>query len=897
VVPRRFVYFPRKGEVLAPVPVDDAGTLLATKFALPPEQAAFVRRERLFDRLDRGVERPLTLLSAPPGAGKTALLGSWIASGRAPGPVAWLAPAAADGGRRRFWRAVFEALGRADDDERLAALAAHPEARVDVLVAALAAVLGDGHEPVVLVLDDFHEVAETIHGDLDLLLRHPLPALRLVVSTRADPPLHLGRLRLQDQLSEIRSPDLAFTLDEAGEMLDALGIELAADHRRRLWEHTEGWVGAIRLASLSLRDHPQPERFVDDFAGDDRAISDYLLAEVMSTLSAEDRTFLLRTAVAGVLNGELADELTGDDDGHRRLADLARGGALLTPVDRRGEWYRYHALFAELLRAELRSGSPAELAELHRRAAIWLADRGDDARGLFHAAEAGAWDLAARLAGERWIDLLIRGEIGMLGPLVDRLPAERLEADPELALAAASAMLDRGDATAAEQHLRRAEGGGRRVPVERRARFDVSLAAVRLYIARLRGDLEAALVAGRAVAGRGGLDPGVVETDLRALALINLGIAELWSGDTADAERYLERGRGAAEEADRDWLTLTALSHLALLGTVRDDFARAGRVAREAIELAEEHGWERTWPAGAAYLALTTVELVSGRLPETDVAVEHAQAALAKTRERPLRAGLALLRSRVLAMRGDHEAALAVLIAGEEQLGDWPLRPSIQAHFRVGEAILRAELGDRRRAEALLAEPTSLSAAVMLAELQLGDGEHAAARATLAPWIADLERERSPSSVRGWIVDALALDAAADHDGAGASLEHALERAEPNGLRTAMLGFGRSLQPLLRRQLRRGTAHGALAAEIAEALESTSCGGVRAEVMVEPLSPRERAVLRYLPTMMSNQEIAAELFVSVNTVKTHLKAIYRKLDVQDRRDAVRRARTMNLLAP
>jgi LuxR family transcriptional regulator, maltose regulon positive regulatory protein len=288
---------------------------------------------------------------------------------------------------------------------------------------------------------------------------------------------------------------------------------------------------------------------------------------------------------------------------------------------------------------------------------------------------------------------------------------------------------------------------------------------------------------------------------------------------------------------------------------------------------------------------------VSGRLDDTEVALEHAQAALAKTRERPLRACLALLRSRVLSMRGDHEAALAVLVAAEEQLGEWPLRASIRDHFTVGEAVLRAELGDRGRARALLAEASSLPAAVMLAELQIGDGEDVAARATLAPWIPELERLRSPSSVRGWIVDALALDAQADHDGAAVSLEHALERAEPSGLRAAVLGFGRSLQPLLRRQLRRGTAHGALAEELAAALEHGNGGAVRAEVMVEPLSPRERAVLRYLPTMMSNQEIAAELFVSVNTVKTHLKAIYRKLDVQDRREAVRRARTMNLLAP
>ena len=195
--------------------------------------------------------------------------------------------------------------------------------RVDLLIAALAAALPADGSPVVLVLDDFHEVADTVHADLERLLRHPLPGLRLVIASRADPPLHLGRLRLQDQLAEIRSPDLAFTLDETGEMLAALGIDVDDDDVRRLWTHTEGWVGAIRLAAMSLRDHPEPARFIADFAGDDRAISDYLLSEVMSAVSAEDRDFLLSTAVAGVLNGELADALTGARDGHRRLAELA----------------------------------------------------------------------------------------------------------------------------------------------------------------------------------------------------------------------------------------------------------------------------------------------------------------------------------------------------------------------------------------------------------------------------------------------------------------------------------------------------------------------------------------------------------------------------------------------
>jgi LuxR family maltose regulon positive regulatory protein len=865
---------------------------------------AFVVRRRLLDRLDRGVERPLTLIAAPPGAGKTALVASWIASGRPPGPVAWLSLDAADGDRRRFWAAVLDALTRAGVDLALTMLPAHPQERVELFVSVLAGAVADGREPVVLVLDDFHEVADTIHADLDLLLRHPAPALRLIVATRADPPMHLGRLRLQDQLAEIRAPHLALTLGETSDMLTALDVRLGAEHVRRLWEHTEGWVGALRLAALSMREHPEPARFVDDFAGDDRAISDYLLTEVLASLSAEDRRFLLRTSIADMLNGDLANTLTGDTDGHRRLADLARGGALLAPLDRRGEWYRYHALFAELLRAELRSESPDRLADLHRRAAAWLAERDDTARALLHAVEAQAWDLASHLAGERWVDLLIRGEIGALRPLIEHMPPEWAGADPELILAIASAMLDRGDEVAAELQLRRAEKRAARVPAERRPRFDVSLAAVRLYVARLRGDLDGALDAGRELARRGRFETRAVESDLRALALTNLGIAELWAGEAGDAGQHLERARGAADEAGRDWLVLIAIAHLSLLAATLHDYTRSARHARDAIAIAEKCGWQRTWPAGAAYLALGTVEFLTDRLDEAARALDDAHEALSATRERPVRAWLALLRSGILAARGDHETAVAVLAAGAEELGDWPLLPSLRDQFPAREAMLRAELGERALAVQLLtggdgAGPGSLPAAVVLAQLQLGDAEPAIARETLSPWRGKLERERSPESVQGWLVDALALDALADHDGAAASLEQALELAEPGGLRLPLLGFGRSLQPLLRRQLRRGTAHRALLGELVEVLDRTDGHhtALRAQLAIEPLSPRERAVLRYLPTMMSNQEIAAELFVSVNTVKTHLKAIYRKLDVPDRRAAVRRARTLKLLAP
>ena len=876
-----------------------AGRLPATKFAPPPAHPAIIFRKRLIDALDSGVQRPLTLLSAPPGAGKTALLGNWVAEGRPPGPVGWVSLDAADADRRRFWSAVLDALSRAGAGEAIGRLAEYPRGRPDSLVSELTAALAEREDPIVLVLDDFHEVADTVHADVDKLLQHPAAALRLVLATRADPALRLGRLRLQDQLTELRAQDLALTRDETAEMLVNAGVSMGDDHVGRLWERTEGWAGAARLAALSLRDHPDPGAFVDDFAGDDRAISDYLISEVTSRLSEDDRRFLLRTSIAITLTGGLADALTDGVDGHRRLAELAAGGALLTPLDRRGGWYRHHPLFRELLQAELRSESPALVPELHRRAAAWLADRGDDARALVHAVEAEAWSLAARLARERWLDLLLRGEVGALWPLVERLPADWTAEDPEVALAAAGALLDRGDHAEAAKMLERAAAAASRVPAERQSRFEVSFSALALYVARLRGDLDAALATGRELARRGALDPGVVDADLRALALVNLGIAELWTGELEAAGRNLERARGAADEAGHEWVVLIAVAHLAVLAGTEHDYARSARLARDAIGLAERRGWQRTWPAGAAFLALSAAEFLWDRGDDAARTVERAQHALAGTPERPLRAGLALMRTGVLSAQGEAEAALAVLEAGVDELGDFPLLPTIRDHFAIREAMLRAEVGDREQAAKLLeAAPRTLRAAVVLGQFQLADGEPERARETLAAWAEELEVEQTPTGVQGWVVDALALEAITDHDGAAASLEHALDLAEPNGLRWGLLTFGRSLQPLLGRQLRRGTAHRALVGELLESLDGAN-GRNRAHVpiVVEPLSPREQAVLRFLPTMMSNQEIAAELFVSVNTVKTHLKAIYRKLDVPDRREAVRRARSLELLAP
>jgi LuxR family maltose regulon positive regulatory protein len=345
----------------------------------------------------------------------------------------------------------------------------------------------------VLVLDDFHEVIDAVHEDLERLALSAAagPADRDRHAGR--PPIGLGRLRLDGSLTEIRAADLNFSLDEAGALFGALGIALTPEDLATLWRRTEGWAAALRLAAVSLQHHPDPRAFIEHFAGTDATISDYLVSEVLARQPPALRDFLLRTSVVDTLSAELADALTQTTDGRAMLARLEQGGVLTTPLDERGTWHRYHPLFAELLRAELRAQLPDDVALLHRRAATWLAAHGDNAAALRHAAAGGAWDLAADLTTTRWFPMMINGEMGTLRPILETMPRQSVEASPELALAFGGALLARGDYAGAQPYLRRAAEGEALVPPERRASFAASRAAMGLYEGRLRGDPKAAL--------------------------------------------------------------------------------------------------------------------------------------------------------------------------------------------------------------------------------------------------------------------------------------------------------------------------------------------------------------------------------------------------------------------
>ena len=372
---------------------------------MPP--AGLIERARLGDLVDWGVERPLTMVSAPAGWGKTRLLVQWLESGAAPGPVAWLPLRREHADPRRFWTDVVAALGAANGG--LARLAPPPRGALQPFLTTLVDALAELEEPLVLVLDDLQIVADpTVHADLEWLLEGAPDRLRLVVATRSDPPMRLQRLRATERMSEVRAKDLAFTLEEAEEVLRPL--DLTGDDVELLWRRTEGWATGLKLAQLSLQGRNDRRAFIEGFAGSDAAVSDYLMSEVVNREPPDALEFLLRTSVVEGLDGSLAEALTGDVSAARQAAGArAIRNGFVTHAEGGVGVYRYHTLFADVLRAELHRRLPGAEQELHGVAGRWHAEQGSPLEALRHAIAAEDWDLASEVFGEHWLGLVLRG--------------------------------------------------------------------------------------------------------------------------------------------------------------------------------------------------------------------------------------------------------------------------------------------------------------------------------------------------------------------------------------------------------------------------------------------------------------------------------------------------------
>jgi LuxR family transcriptional regulator, maltose regulon positive regulatory protein len=893
-----------------------------------------VPRVSLFGRL--GSSARVTVVSAPAGSGKTVLLRSWIAEAGLAGRVAWVTAGRGERDPQRFWLSVFGALRRTGPGTgRVRTVSSAPDLDGWALAEGLLSDLAVLEERLWLVVDDVHELDPDALRQLQLLIMRAPAELRFVFAARHDVRLGLHRLRLDGGLTEIRAGDLKFTLAEAGELFAAAGVELDEPTLAVLHERTEGWAAGLRLAALSLAGHPDPARFAAGFSGTERTVAEYLLAEVLDRQSAAVRRLLLRTSILERVNGELAELLTGDEGGERVLQDLEAAGAFVVSLDAARSWFRYHQMFAALLRLELRRTEPDAVTGLHAAAAGWFAARGLAVEAVRHAQAAEDWQLAARLLAGHWPALHLDGQAATIHELLAGFPASLLTADAELAVVAAADELAQGSLEAAERYLTLAERRSASVPAGREEYGRLLLGVVRLLLDRQRVNLPAVTADARDVqamaevadAARPGLG-----ADLSALALISLGSTEFWASASRDAGRYLDRGIALARQGRRPYLEFTGLAYQALRETARS-LARAAERGRQAVELAERHGWTNDPAVGMACLAVAILLVWQGHPDEAEPWVERAERALTPDTQPAAVLAIRIIRGTLELVRDRNAAALAALEAGEALA-----RRLAGPHYFV--AWIRAllvhslvRLGQAERAEQFLAglgerDRERGEIRVAAVELRLAAGDPQAALAALTP----IQQGPAPEGYWGFwraraaVLEAIARDELGEPDTAHAAIERALDLAERSGDLTPFLSY--PVSGLLERHARHRTAHAALVAEIrgmlawSEGHRGTARGyGDRRprageshlpvtregpgmivpprlpEPLLEPLSDSEVRVLRYLPTNLTTPEIARELSVSPNTVRTHVRHMYAKFGTHHRAETVELARALGLLAP
>jgi LuxR family maltose regulon positive regulatory protein len=779
----------------------------------------------LFERLSAAAPGTVTLVCAPAGSGKTVLLRSWAAE--RDDPLAWVTVDRGGRDAQRFWIELIEELAAAAGDDAVERVSAAPSFAGEVVVERLLDQLDELADPLVLVIDDLHELgSEDALAWLEMLLARVPALLRVVLGTREEPALGLHRLRLDGQLTELRAADLRFSLDETAAVLGAGGVALSDAAVASLHDRAEGWPAGVRLAAISLAAHPDPERFVAEFSGSERTVAGYLLTEVLERQPPDVRELLLRTSILERISGPLADALSGGAGAAAILQRLEDQNAFVSAIDARRSWFRCHQLFADLLSLELRQVAPETIPGLHRAAAAWYEQDGDVVEAVRHHQAAGDWAPAARLIVDNYLTLTMDGRSETLHALLGAFPDAPL-GDGNLAAALAIDNIIHGLLDDAAAQLAVARRLAPEAPAERRRVFDVYLAVIEVELARRRGDLSTAQEATRGLEAVLGAAADAnelpVAPDYWALVLMNLGLAELWGGSPDDARQHLEDALGRTRRIRRPFIEVGCLAHLAVHAVLTGQpLPVALGLSERAVAIAEEHGWTSQSVATGAFVMAGMALVWMGRFDDAERHLARAEESL-----------------RVAADPGTDL-----------------LLHHVRGMLRFGEGRLDEALADFERAEELE---------------RLLAGEHVVT--------ADVRARGLQTRVR-----------------MGDTESAAHELAEPEGLILPFMLW--PSRELLERHPRHRSAHATLISTIFDALAGrTAPGRGPATPLREELSDAELRVVRYLPSNMTASEIASELIVSANTVRTHMRHIYAKLDAHSRSEAVARARELGLVAP
>jgi LuxR family transcriptional regulator, maltose regulon positive regulatory protein len=919
--------------------MSERDVLLATKLNVPGLRPDLVPRPRLGQRLDEGRGRGLVLACAPAGYGKTVLLAEWVRRGGQ--PAAWLSLDAGDNDPARFWRHLVAALDRVRPGigERMGPLFGPPpppsfEPLVTALVNEVAG-QADADEALLVVLDDYHVISSPlVHESLGFLLEHRPPGLHLALTSRSDPPLALARLRARGQLAELRAADLRFTPGEAAALLQQVlaapggarpGAQLPDGAAAALAARTEGWAAGLQLAGLSLRGQDDVDGFVTAFTGSHRHVLDYLAEEVLERQPGQVREFLVETSVLERLSGELCDAVTGRPGSQALLEQVERAGLFVIPLDEVRGWWRYHHLFADLLRVRLQQEYPGRVPELHRNAAAWYAERGlaDDA--IRHAVAAGELTWAARLI-ERHFDAVhsLRGEAATVQRWLTPLPADLVRSRPRLLLAQAVPAATGGRLEAAEQLVDAAElayAGTDEEPFEptigRAGSLLVNVPAVialsRGYLAQLRGDAK-----GTAEFGSQALaESREGEWILRSIAQGQLAVAEWLDGRLGEAERALAQGIAGRRAAGLPTWGAWESYELGLVQHAQGRLDAAVRTCEQALEAVARTGRAALPAAGPAYVGLAEVAYQRNELGS---ALENVTQGIALCRSfvytMPLAAGLATLAW--IRQAGDDPAG--ALDAMDEAVQAAPGPPGLLNPIPARRARLLLAQGDlggaaRWTKEAGLGADDEPDHArepghLVLARVLLAQGRVGPALALLDRLYATaVAQDRVGSLIEIGALRALGLAASGEEAAAVAALAEALTLACPQGYVRVFADEGPPMAALLARLIAAQRSGGEAAqvplgcvARLQRALGAQDIipdagrGVVTAvPAMVEQLTSRELEVLTMLAAGRSNQAIASQLVVTLDTVKKHVSHVLGKLGAANRTEAVARARELGLI--
>jgi LuxR family maltose regulon positive regulatory protein len=864
-----------------------------------------IDRADLLAALDRAAAGKVTIISAPAGSGKTSLLRVWADRPGQPHRLAVVRVQRDQHDAQQFWLALLGAVRQAASAtaSRAEPPAATPDFNAPAMVDRVLSELADARGDITLVIDDLHELASPdALAQLTRLLTSLPGGVHAVLTTRRDLPLRLHQLRLAGELAEIRAVELRFSERETRELLDASGIALSDAAVALLHQRTEGWAAGLRLAAISLADHPDPERFVAEFSGSDRTVAEYLIAEMLDRQPDDVKDLLLRTSLLDRVNGELADLLTGRPGSERILLALEDANAFVVSLDPERTWFRYHHLFGDLLRLELRRALPEEVPGLHRRAAEWFTQHGQVVDAIRHTQAAGDWPGAARLLADHSFSLTLDGETQTIQALLQAFPQG---ADhPELALVRATVDLVQGRLDEAAAYLAVAEADAETAPPDRQRRRRVAIASLKLSLARRRGHLAGVLEQVKFLASpvTGQSDEDIaLDSDLRAVALMNLGTVEAWSLGLPDAERHLREGAALARKIGRPYLEVSCLAQLGFASKIRP-FATARRRCLEAIALAERYGWGTEPIVAPALVTLAGVMVWTGEFDEGERWLQRAAQALQADTGPDIRLLLHLTTGILHACRGRHREALEEFSAAEHlrsQLeGSHALASQVTGWLLITQARLGLT-GEARAGLAALDDERAGSGEIRnaCAVIRLAEGDPAGALGA----VQDVLDGTAPvvgyvTVVVTHLLAGLAHRQLGDQRAANQATERALALAEADRLVLpfAITGSRELLEALPRHE----TAHAALLTDILDVLRGSSLTPKDqvSSAQTEELSPSELRVLRYLPTNLSRPEIASELSVSVNTVNTHVRNIYAKLQARDRSSAVQRARELRLLS-